>query len=110
MKPTYIIAGNFNEFAQWCREKMVSSSSPLVKYISENEGPQVLAGIKNPEIICFGTYNKRRDVRELENIVRERSQTEVRVVEKIIYREPPKKKVKYIGGYFRKVLWNAKSQ
>jgi len=103
MKPIFVIAGNHREFHFWCNENRVSSSSPLVKYIPEGEGNRVLFGIKNPEIVCFGTYNQRKDFRELENLVREKTRVEVQV--KIVYVEPPKKKVEFVGECFRKVSW-----
>jgi hypothetical protein len=102
MKKTYVIAGNNHEFEAWCIEKRVAPSSPLVQYIPEFDGPKILSGIKNPEIICFGAYNRRRDFRELERLVREKSRPEVRIV----YVQAPKleKKLEVVSEY-RKVFW-----
>ena len=105
MKPIFVIAGNSREFSNWCLENRVSASSPLVRFIGDGEGPKILSGIKNPEIVCFGTYNRRRDFRELENLVREKTRVEVQM--KIVYVEPPKKTLEFVGEGFRKVQWRS---
>ena len=103
MKPIFVITGNFREFNAWCLEKRVSASSPLVKFIPEGEGCKILSGIKNPEITVFGSYNQRKDFLELENLIREKTHVEVHV--KIVYVEPPKKPIEFVGECFRKVSW-----
>jgi hypothetical protein len=104
MKPVYVIAGNNREFEQWCRENRVFSSSPLVRYISEFEGPRLLRGVKSPQIISYGTYYMRKDFRELNDLIRERTRPEVIV--KIVYMEAPKKEVSFSDvECFRKVAW-----
>jgi hypothetical protein len=103
MRKVYVIAGSNREFESWCQDNRVHPSSPLVRYIPEFEGNKILRGQKNPEIISFGTYNKRRDRDELENLIRALSRPEV----KIVYVEAPKEEVHFepLGGYTRKVQW-----
>ena len=83
MKKTYVIAGKYNEFVEWCQEKKVSPHSPLVEYVSEGTGGRTLRGLQQPEIIVCGTYRDRKDFQELEEIVRHVSrppEPEVRIV------------------------------
>ena len=103
MNPVFVIAGNSREFNNWCLEKRVSASSPLVKFIPEGMGLQILSGIKNPKIVAFGTYSQRKDFFELNNLIREKTRPEVHM--KIVYVDPPKKIEEFTGKYIRKVSW-----
>jgi len=87
---TYVIAGNYDQYVNWCREYRVSPSSPLVCYIAERDGERTLAGIRNPEIVCVGTYRDRRDFRELEMLIRDRNRP---MEPKVVYIEVPAKPV-----------------
>lgn len=102
MKPTYIIAGNNREYEQWCRENRVDPSSPLVKYVPEFDGPRILNGGPMLEIICCGTYFRRKDIKEIRDIVREKTRPAI----KIVYREAPKQEPKFFNTEcLRKVSW-----
>ena len=68
MKKFYVIAGNYDQFVDWCSKNRVSSSSPLVSYVS---GPECLLGLQNPEVIVTGTYRERKDFQELDSVVRD---------------------------------------
>jgi hypothetical protein len=68
MKKFYVIAGNYNQFVDWCAQNRVSHSSPLVSFVT---GPECLRGLHNPEIVVTGTYRERKDFHELNMIVRD---------------------------------------
>lgn len=104
MKKIYVIAGNYREFESWCQEKLVSRHSPLVHYVSEGQGPQAFYGTVSPEVVCVGTYRKRKDFFELENIVRERTRPVVQIVY-VDKPEEPKKPVEYVQEFARKIAW-----
>jgi len=76
---TYVIAGNYNQFAEWCREKRVSTSSPLVVYVGENDGRK-LHGLRYPEIVCIGTFRDRRDIEEMEMLVQRATRPEPEII------------------------------
>lgn len=110
MRKIYVIAGNYREFSNWCLENKVSTSSPLVEYVStEGAGLRTISR-NNPEIICIGTYRQRRDFEELEHVIRERTRPVVQIVEKPVYvyvEKPaePKKPVEYVQEFARKIAW-----
>jgi hypothetical protein len=90
MKPCiYVIAGNRSEFDEWCRSNMVSSHSPLIRYVGEGQG-DMLRGLRNPNIIPYGSYHERRDFIELEELIRTLNRP---IGPQIIYVEvePPKR-------------------
>jgi hypothetical protein len=107
MKKIYVIAGTFDQFVDWCRENMVSKNSPLVCYIPEGQGREILSGTMNPEIVCQGTFRQRRDFFELEALVRDctKPQTE------IVYVEVPEKPkpVKFVEEFTRKIAWRVRT-
>jgi hypothetical protein len=104
MKKTYVVAGNCREFEEWCHEKMVSKHSPLVQYIPEFQAEVILVGTKNPDVICYGTYNDRKDIVEVNNVIRNRCRPEIKIV--YVEVEPKKEKVDFAPmEVLRKVLW-----
>jgi hypothetical protein len=106
MKKIFVIAGNYNQFVDWCRDIAVSPHSPLVKYIAEGEGQIALSGTRNPEVISIGTYRQRKDFQELEILVRSRTYPEIKIVyvDKPVESKPVKP-MEFLGELTRKIAW-----
>lgn len=59
-----VLAGNHNQFKDWCAEHRVSPHNPSVRYVS---GGHVLRGYhdaKNVKLIKYGTWYMRGDIQE----------------------------------------------
>ena len=85
MKKFYVIAGNYDQFVDWCSKNRVCASSPLVSYVSD---ANCLRGLHNPEIVVTGTYRERSDFQKLNSIIRDVCRPEE---SQIIYVEVPAK-------------------
>jgi hypothetical protein len=60
---TAVIAGNYRQFTDWCREHEVSPHSPQVIYATS----QSLRGRRNVKVERTGTWYERDDLREIEH-------------------------------------------
>jgi hypothetical protein len=61
-----VIAGSYDQFLHWCREQAVSPHSPDVLYAT----PESLRGRSDLEVRRVGTWAERRDLAEIENVLR----------------------------------------
>jgi hypothetical protein len=66
MNRIYVLAGNYQEFLNYCREREISPNSPLIKYISDEH---TLRGIQNPQVEYYGTYVYRRDFHDIKQMI-----------------------------------------
>lgn len=55
LKVTLVIAGNYKEFLQWCRENKENAMDPFIRYARHEDQ---LRGLKVKEIKYCGTYWK----------------------------------------------------
>lgn len=66
----FVVAKTARQFEQWCKENRIHKSSDLVCYIPENDGPRILSGIINPQIIYYGNYYDRNDIDKIKELVK----------------------------------------
>ena len=60
MKRQYIVAGNYGQFAQWIRERGLSSSDWV--YVSNKD---TIRGVRNPGGRFVGTWYEREDAMDI---------------------------------------------
>ena len=61
-----VLAKSLRDFHTWCREPGHSPRDPAVMYAS---GPHVLRGLDTAQIVRYGNWRDRMDIRSLENAV-----------------------------------------
>lgn len=60
MKKHYIVAGNYEQFAQWIKERGLSSSDWVYVFDTNN-----IRGIRNPTGRLVGTWYEREDAMDI---------------------------------------------
>lgn len=60
MKRQYIVAGNYDQFALWIKERGLSSSEWV--YVSNKD---TIRGVRNPEGRLIGTWYEREDAMDI---------------------------------------------
>jgi hypothetical protein len=63
---TVVVAGNWRQFSDWCREAGVSPHSRSVVYATATS----LRGRRNVDVIRTGTWEERPDLQEIERDLR----------------------------------------
>lgn len=60
VRRTFVIAGSYTQFTNWCMYSRVNPRSRLVKYAS---GPCCMRGYSDFDVVFTGTYQYHRDIR-----------------------------------------------
>jgi hypothetical protein len=72
IKPkVYVLAGNHQQFIYWLRQHYEMLKYKEYVYIS---GPEVLLGTRNPKVVYYGSWIDRKDVNDIMDTIRSRSQ------------------------------------
>lgn len=61
-----VIAGNYREFTDWCREQGISPRDPGVLYAT----PESLRGHNDVEVRRTGSWAERDDLADIEDVLR----------------------------------------
>ena len=59
VRRTFVIAGSYTQFGNWCMYSRVNRNSRMVKYAS---GPWCMRGYSDFDVVFTGTYLDRRDL------------------------------------------------
>jgi len=84
----YIVAGNYKEFCDWCIKNKVSTDSPLVRYLGEY-GSYLIQDIENPNVLYYGTFYNRPDIKEVYQNVDARTRTSKKIYHVSPSKHPP---------------------
>ncbi len=69
MEVTVVIAGNYSEFSEWCKNIGINIKNPLIRYIEQDTGIFTLYGYRDLNVAYVGTYYKRNDISDIEKFI-----------------------------------------
>ena len=62
-----ILAGNYRQFLDWCKEEGVDPRTRSIRYIHDVHS---ILGMRDYEVIRYGTYYERKDFNDIEDEIK----------------------------------------
>lgn len=68
MKPLFVVTKNYSQYLEYCRlNKLNPHCSHIVSYVSN---PYILHGNFNPNVVFYGNYNDRTDIKTIKETIK----------------------------------------